>query len=650
MKQLKCTSIVLALGIAFFMTLTSSHAGPGEKFKRVLQNDPSITSLEIDGEISSEEDFAKLLTLLKTNTFLNEITIIHNNIGNDKALQLTRTLCFNKHITNFTFTFNKVVTEVELFIQELIKNPRLKLINLRGSRFKDKGLRTLFQFLATNPVLTHLDLTGNEITVDGIQVLTSAMATNDRLYDLELGVNDLGDLGVQKLAIFLQRNTTLGRLNLRDNKISINGISYLMAALTTNTTLVSLGLSSNKIGDEGIALLVDMMLKNPALQELELRYNKITSQGARKLAELLQTNNTRVKKLDLSYNDLGDDGVIAIAHALRSNTTLTTLNLTRTNIGDRAALAMIEALSHNQALSHLHICNRNITDQTTLALAEYLKNNHTLVELNFVCNGITNQGVIAILRALTINNTLREASINTENLKITKELIEALIDLLAVNTNIANLYVQLDFRGEENHFILERRLLNALYHNQATLYDLIFWSDNQELTKIRKMIQQRNELKAELTELRQRANGTTLFERRIGEINTTLTDLEQRLAEAMHNLNEQPETPIFEDQEIADQEIEEEEEAKTTAEEDRTNEPEINFAIAHNAQLIAAEDETTENFILEFDENYLAAAQNAQPAAAAPYPTNPFAYLFTLQVFPGLPPAPNSSSSFGSIF
>ena len=643
MKQLKCTSVALALGIAFFMTLTSSLAEPGEQFQRALLNDPSITSLEIDGEIAGEGDFANLLTLIGTNTFINELILVDNTIRNDRALQLVEALRLNQQITSFTFTYNGIVTDTKSFIQSLVNNPRLIRLDLGGNKFGNEGLRALFQFLATNPALTQLDLGLNNLTIDGLAALVRALATNTTLVDLDLGVNRLGDDAVPILAALIQNNCTpLRRLGLAHNNLTATGVEILITALANNTTLTDLRLSNNNVGDTGIGLLVDMLLKNSVLQELILAADKITTQGALAVAKLL-TNNRSITTLNLSYNDLGDDGVIAIAHALRSNTTLTTLNLTDTGIGDRAALAMIEALADNQTLTQLYLSNDNITDQTAMKLAEYLKSNHTLTKLYFVCYGITNQGVVALLQSLANNSVLEEVRIISKNIKITEDLIKALETALVPTTKITNLGITLDFRGEENRFVLERILLNALYNNHGTHRGLVIFWNTEEFDDINNMILRRNELQAELNDLQQRANGTTLFERRIGEINTTLTDLEQRLAEAIHNLNEQPEPSIFENQEVADQETEEEEEAETTAEEDRTNEPEINFATAHNVQ--------PEDFILEFDviNDFTAAhnAQAAQPAAAAPNPPyNPFTYLLP----PGLPPDPNSSSSFGSIF
>ena len=55
-------------------------------------------------------------------------------------------------------------------------------------------------------------------------------------------------------------------------------------------------------------------------------------------------NNTSLKNLDLSGNNIGDDGAKAIAEALKKNTSLKSVNLSWCDIGDDGIEAIAEAL------------------------------------------------------------------------------------------------------------------------------------------------------------------------------------------------------------------------------------------------------------------------------------------------------------------
>jgi hypothetical protein len=87
--------------------------------------------------------------------------------------------------------------------------------------------------------------------------------------------------------------------------------------------------------------------------------------------------------LDMSTNDISDDGAKSIAEALKVNAVLTTLNLWSNSIGDEGAMAIAEALKVNVVLTKLHLGHNNIGDDGAKAIAEALKVNVVLTKLVF---------------------------------------------------------------------------------------------------------------------------------------------------------------------------------------------------------------------------------------------------------------------------
>jgi len=66
-----------------------------------------------------------------------------------------------------------------------------------------------------------------------------------------------------------------------------------------------------------------------------------------KLAKAIKDNNEKIRSLDLSFNEIGDRGILEVACALKGNKTLESLSLVATRIGDSGdgGLAVIGSLS-----------------------------------------------------------------------------------------------------------------------------------------------------------------------------------------------------------------------------------------------------------------------------------------------------------------
>eukprot|EP00984_Skeletonema_dohrnii_P013007 scaffold5354_cov67-Skeletonema_dohrnii-CCMP3373.AAC.1 len=65
---------------------------------------------------------------------------------------------------------------------------------------------------------------------------------------------------------------------------------------------------------------------------LSLNWNEIGNDGAAVIGNVLSTNPASLKRLDVKFNEIDDDGVTPFAEALRSNTNLRDLYLTQNDI------------------------------------------------------------------------------------------------------------------------------------------------------------------------------------------------------------------------------------------------------------------------------------------------------------------------------
>ncbi|XP_016372091.1 ribonuclease inhibitor-like [Sinocyclocheilus rhinocerous] len=102
--------------------------------------------------------------------------------------------------------------------------------------------------------------------------------------------------------------------------ITDEGCAALASALRSNPShLRELDLNGNKLGDVGVKLLF-AVLENPhcKLEGLWLLDCGVTDEGCAALASALRSNPSHLRKLDLSYNNLEDSGVMLLSTGLEN--------------------------------------------------------------------------------------------------------------------------------------------------------------------------------------------------------------------------------------------------------------------------------------------------------------------------------------------
>lgn len=153
---------------------------------------------------------------------------------------------------------------------------------------------------------------------------------------------------------------------------------WSVAAIPQGCSVVSLGLTraptqqpverkaGEALGNVGaIALAEATKVARPPVVYLNANNHNIGPEGAVAIAELLSLPSTAIKTLDLSYNPLTNDGISAIAKALKGNTVLTKIILDATKVGEEGAQALLEAAKVNTALKSIALSyNRGIETAT----------------------------------------------------------------------------------------------------------------------------------------------------------------------------------------------------------------------------------------------------------------------------------------------
>ena len=183
-------------------------------------------------------------------------------------------------------------------------------------------------------------------------------------------------------------------------------IGYFINTTTSGTFRVCL--RSCSIGDQGakfLSLGVCKYLNTPITVttqlDIDLTNNDIHEEGAHHIAELLTKTNV-VYKLNLSGNRVGAEGLKSLCGALVTNTSLTELDLSYCSIvvSEDNGPVLTEMLRRNNTLKVLHLGVSSVTESACHYIATGLKDSTSLRELNLANCGITDRGVESLSTGL----------------------------------------------------------------------------------------------------------------------------------------------------------------------------------------------------------------------------------------------------------
>ncbi|XP_065917427.1 leucine-rich repeat-containing protein 74B-like isoform X3 [Dysidea avara] len=249
------------------------------------------------------------------------------------------------------------------------------------SHVGDEGIRMLLSHLNednSGHPLEMIDLTDNNLTVVGAKLLLKiVMNSSVTLNSMDVSSNPIGDDGISLLIEGMKGNKVLENLSADNCEITIKGVCCIAEFLkSSNQSLEILSLCSNKIGDDGVSMIVDALQGNNTLTQLMMDQCEISVKGATYIAELIRTKST-LDVLALDANNLGDDGITAIAGSL-GKSKIDKLMIEECGITLTGAKALAESLLINKTITLLSLSKNAITVEGARAIFESAVGNGTL--------------------------------------------------------------------------------------------------------------------------------------------------------------------------------------------------------------------------------------------------------------------------------
>ena len=222
----------------------------------------------------------------------------------------------------------------------------------------------------------------------------------------------LGPVDCTAIVNFLKMQNAILMIDLRCNNIGSLGCKEISKLCSRNVIesnckpLRSLNLSRNEITDDGVKYLAGALNdRNCQLNTLNLSGNKIKDKGVKYLADALKGSNCKLNTLNLASN-VTDEGVKYLAEALKdSNCKLNSLNLAQNDVTDDGVKYLAGALNdRNCQLNTLNLSGNKIKDKGVKYLADALKGSNCKLNTLNLASNVTDEGVKYLAEALKDSN------------------------------------------------------------------------------------------------------------------------------------------------------------------------------------------------------------------------------------------------------
>ena len=311
-----------------------------------------------------------------------------------------------------------VASRAAAFGEALIKcKSTLQELDVRGGMLDDAGLAQVSRLMkASGNELKRLLLPGaNSLTEPArMRLFSLALARSERLELLQLGCSSINSEGGKAIATALHENRSLRQLELQHNPILDAGATALGHALVVNRSLETLDVPFTGLGDACCAALAHALRRGSSLIKLDLAGNRLTDVGAAELAAALPSS-AHLKTLILTANPIGARGALALAAALPDVAPLRVLRLDGCCIGASPCGRLASSLARS-AVCTLDLSNNEINDQGAWELAWRLPECANLHELRLASNEIEEDGASELLVALNTSPHLTKLDLRGNRL------------------------------------------------------------------------------------------------------------------------------------------------------------------------------------------------------------------------------------------
>jgi hypothetical protein len=169
---------------------------------------------------------------------------------------------------------------------------------------------------------------------------------------------------------------------------------------------------------------------------LSLAYASVGDDGCNAIARFVREN-VMLRTIDLRGNNIRADGLVVLAHSLRSNSSIVSVCLKWNQVGShtRGVQALCDVLKDNQSITNLDLRNNKIPSDCGIYFSEMLRENSSLTHLDLSWNELGPEGGKALLEGIQANRSLIDCQLSGN--RITEDTLHAIAFILRRNRQTA---------------------------------------------------------------------------------------------------------------------------------------------------------------------------------------------------------------------
>ncbi|XP_027541141.1 protein NLRC5 [Neopelma chrysocephalum] len=403
-----------------------------------------ISELDLSNNCLGDEGLLQLFQCLPNMKMLSSLKFNDNQISLNSVFFLAQSLSTLEHIKTMSLslghtqvvhvTFWERVSSASRWRSGFLAHPKHKAkgrhFRLRDCRLGPEDMTRLCQMLVQCPQLTEIDLSGNSLSDQSIETLLSFLPSLPHLTLLSIRQNTLSP----RCAVLLLNSINLcERIRMVDVRSSEKAFLHLGASMQSQKA--SCRLTDCAIGEGQVEELCRVLEQHGWLAEVDLSRNQLGDEGLRCLLDHLH----RVPiscSLNLSHNRISQDGVLHLINAFVTSGNTTEVQV---SLCPKATL-LLKLTSRNDPRKILRLAECNFQPEHLEKLFLLLENCTGLTEYTSSNNNVTVQAAERLLHSLRKDRGSLKISI--EEPWVCKERVKDLLKLaLRARGNITEITV-----------------------------------------------------------------------------------------------------------------------------------------------------------------------------------------------------------------
>jgi Ran GTPase-activating protein (RanGAP) involved in mRNA processing and transport len=378
-----------------------------------------------------------LISALKQTHGLKLIDFSYNELEDSIAADLInalRSIPGLHHLLVLDLGGNKIGQQGCRALRELLRHPSCKIqcLDIGNNHLDNVCMDILYGGLVTNNSIKCIDIHRQKfVTASGWGVFFGLFPNSVcSLETIHAYRNDIGDNGVISLGDSLATSRKMKRIDLRNShSITLLGWRGFSEGLTSPLCpLLELDISNCEITEEGAIAIASALGDNASLEKLDMSSNRsITSSGWIACFHLMRQNEIRLKQLDLSDNNIDDEGATMLVTILDKMSALDSFSLCEmTSVSSVGWQEFADVVNPNISSSKLRVLSLGkshnappIDDSVIICFADALIGNTSLTTLSFSGYGLSEVGQRALANALCDTSSLVNTFLSNHTLQST---------------------------------------------------------------------------------------------------------------------------------------------------------------------------------------------------------------------------------------